>query len=70
MLYFSKINETIINLEHVAMVESDNRYNKTYVYIVGVNKPIELNSEETKQLLEDMDHAATLYRIQQNTQEH
>lgn len=67
MLFFSRISEEkIINLEHVAMVESVNQKAKVYVHIVGVDKPIVLNAEETKQLLDDMDHAATLYRIEQN----
>lgn len=72
MLYFSKVSkQKIINLERIAMVwvrdEVTEEGVKSEIRLEG-GEWFSLNEEETEQLIQDMEHAATLYRIQQNEQ--
>jgi hypothetical protein len=61
MVYFSKLSEYVINIAqitHISIIHTP-----SYVFMNGEHDTIQLNEQDTKQLLEDIDQAATVTRL-------
>lgn len=76
MVYFSKIGSCVINVQSIAYIQEHYMHddvskgiNYVKVYFVADLEGVRLTPNQYQQLMGDIDHAATLMRIQKESKE-